>query len=154
MWLTHTYLKILPSQCQKYSKYLLFHKLRNSNQNWTENCNIYRDIKLLLFYFYQFSTELSIKLWLSTLTVFTRLSDLVTLIFLVFFPKKKWKRTNGRLSQDQSRVSDLSLAGWLKILNWKAHILRFSKDFLQILLKMCAFYTIEKQIKSATSLWK
>ena len=43
---------------------------------------------------------------------------------------------------------------WLKILNWKAHILRFSKDFLQILLKMCAFYTIEKQIKSATFFWK
>ena len=76
-----------------------------------------------------------------------------------FWPKKTEKERNSGAQKNGLRslervLATLSIPGWLKILNWKAHILRFSKDFLQILLKMCAFYTIEKQIKSATSLWK
>ena len=46
------------------------------------------------------------------------------------------------------------LSECLIILNWKAHILGFNLKKCLFLQKMCAFYTIEKQTKSATSLWK
>ena len=42
----------------------------------------------------------------------------------------------------------------LIILNWKAHISRFYLKKCLFLLKMCTFYTIDKQTKRATHLWK
>ena len=72
--------------------------------------------------------------------------------------KTKWKGTvmSCRLrSVNEFRQFDFDwISECLIILNWKAHISRFYLKKCLFLLKMCAFYTIDKQTKRATHLWK
>ena len=68
----------------------------------------------------------------------------ITKFFQIFEIQPLWI-----LVSNWHKISECSI-----ILNWKAHILGFYLKKCQFWLKMCAFYTIEKQTKSATHLWK